>query len=238
MIQIAVIEDHFDDYMRLNHALEDFFSKREETYHLKHYTDAVSFLEEFQSQFDLIFLDIDLPKMNGIKAAKKIREKDPIVSLVFLTNLAQYAIHGYEVNAVDYLLKPLNIYSFHLKMPKVISQIKHNSKEKISIVTKNAIQQFFISDIYYVEIISHTLYYHTERGTFTTHDSLQNAESMLAPYHFHRCNNCYLVNLIHVTSIVDNTVIVGPHQLTISRPKKKTFINELTKFLGGQLTCI
>lgn len=238
MIQIAVIEDHVEDYMRLHQALEEFFQKREETYYLRYYRDAVTFLAEYQSQYDLIFLDIDLPELNGMSAARKIREKDSIVTIVFLTNLSQYAIHGYEVNAADYLLKPLNKYSFHLKMPKVLSQIKNNCKEKISVVTKNSIQQFLISDIYYVEIVSHTLHYHTERGTFSTRGSMQNAESLLTPYHFRRCNNCYLVNLMHVTSIVDNTVLVGPHSLAISRPKKKSFINELTKFLGGELTCM
>ena len=233
MIQIAVVEDSAEDFSLLKLALTDFFTQRNSQYRITHYEDAETFLHAYQSQFDLLFLDIDLPGMDGIKAAKELRKADVSVPLVFLTNLSRFAINGYEVNAADYLLKPIDAYSLALKMPKVLRMIENNVDKAITVITKNSVHRFAVSQILYVEVAAHQLSFHTELGVYTSRGSMKEIEGILDRHHFRRCNNCYLVNLAHVTGIQDNSVLVGGQELAISRPKKKYFLNELTNFLGG-----
>ena len=174
-----------------------------------------------------------MPQLNGMEAAKQLRQLDRSVSIVFLTKLAQFAINGYEVNALDYILKPVNKYSFSLKMKKVLSYIKKNNTKEITIMSKNDIYHFHTTDIFYIEILSHQLVYHTQKGIFSIRGTMTEAETKLSPYNFKRCNNCYLVNLQHVTGIQGNKVLINDSFLQISRSRKKDFITAVTNYLGG-----
>lgn len=232
-MQIAVVEDNAADFEQLRAALAELFRQRQTPCHITRYADAETFLAEYRRQYDLLFLDIELPGMNGMDAARKLRESDPDVALVFLTNLARFAINGYEVDAADYLLKPVDAYSLALKLPKVLRRIEQSRNRSIPIVTRTGVQCLNAADLFYVEVAAHQLTFHTRQGVYTSRGSMKEIEQMLERQHFHRCNNCYLVNLMHVSGIRDNTVQVGGETLTISRPKKKEFIQALTDFLGG-----
>lgn len=235
MTQIAVIEDDYPDFQHLAKICQQYFEKTKEPYEITHYRNAEDFLNSYHLQFQLIFMDIELPNTNGMTAAHKLRALDPDVVLVFLTNLSQYAVSGYEVNAVDYILKPISYYAFSLKMPRIMQYVYKNTKHNLLISLKDSSVMVAVSDIYYVEIVSHKLIYHTVFENISVRGSLHETESLLAPYHFRRCNNCYLVNLKHVKGIFSNEVQVGPDRLAISRPRKKAFINDLTNYNGGTL---
>ena len=120
MIRIAIVEDDQSADDQLTACLEKLSLQSKEVFDLSHYPDAQQFLFAFHSQFDLIFMDIEMPNMDGLSAARRMREIDSNVALVFVTNLARYAINGYEVSALDYILKPLDYDAFYLKMQKVL----------------------------------------------------------------------------------------------------------------------
>ena len=235
MIEIALIENDKEDEDRFNKIVNDYFRSINEACNITVYGSSEAFLDAYNGQFQIVFMDIELPGMNGMDAAKKLREKDEGVLLIFLTNLAHYAIAGYEVNAADYILKPLKADAFRLKIPKVLAIIKQNHQKKLTVMTKGDVHTFTTDDLYYVEVLSHRLYYHTKKGVFDVRGTISDAERELFNYDFRRCNNSLLVNLKHVSSIEGNNAKVGPDLLPISRPKKKTFVNELTNYLGGQL---
>ncbi|MCR5515497.1 MAG: LytTR family DNA-binding domain-containing protein [Lachnospira sp.] len=235
MLNIALVENDSDDAKTFCEIAGEFFSQNNEQYKINVYTSAEVFLHNYSHQYQMIFMDIELDGMNGMDAAHKLREIDTDVLLIFLTNLAHYAIAGYEVNAADYILKPLSANAFSLKMPKVMAIIKQQSKKTITVLSKGEMHTFTTDELYFVEILSHRLYYHTVSGVYDSRGTISDAEEDLYPYHFRRCNNSYLVNLKFVSSIEGNDVKVGPNVLPISRPKKKIFINELTNYLGGQL---
>ncbi len=233
MISVAVVEDQVNDFLQLKQTLTFFFETEKIEFSLIHYKDALYLLNNYHSQFHLIFMDIDLPKINGMEAAKQLRKRDRTVNIVFLTKLIQFAINGYEVNALDYILKPVNQYSFSLKMKKVLSYIKKNNCKEITIMVKNAIYHFYTTDIFYIEIISHQLIYHTQKGNFSIRGTMTEAETLFSSYNFKRCNNCYLVNLMYVTGIQGNKVLINSSLLQISRSRKKEFITAITNYLGG-----
>ena len=122
-----------------------------------------------------------------------------------------------------------------LKMPKVLAQIHQQAKKSITVLSKGQMHTFSTDELYYVEVLSHRLYYHTVTGVYDIRGAISDVETSLYKYDFRRCNNSYLVNLRFVTGIDGNDVKVGPNTLPISRPRKKEFINELTNYLGGQL---
>ena len=133
------------------------------------------------------------------------------------------------------MLKPVDASALALKMPKVLKHIKDGSSLEIHLNTKNSLQRLQVTEIRYVEVVSHQLCYHTSRGDFYVWGTMRDAEEQLQPHHFYRCNQGYLVNLAHVSCIEGNDVRVGSDLLPISRPRKKAFINALTNYLGGML---
>ena len=236
MIKIEILEDSDADYTRICKAWDRFSKEENLSYQITHYKDSTSLLEQFHSQFDLVFLDIEVPGKNGMETAQEIRKIDNLTILVFLTNFSKYAVNGYEVNAADYMLKPLDYYSFALKMHKILHMLYQNIEKEITIMTKGLLHRFSINELFYVEINNHDLIYHLDDETISTRGSLSEVEKSLPKNSFSRCNNCYLVNLKHVTKIKDNTVWIGKNELTISRPKKKMFLNDLTNYIGGKLS--
>lgn len=235
MLNIALVENENIDAELFTDIASEYFIDAKEEFHIDIFTAGEEFLTAYQGQYQIVFMDIELDGINGMDTARKLRERDNNVILIFLTNLAHYAIAGYEVNATDYILKPLQANAFRLKMPKVLAQIHQQAKKNITVLSKGQMHTFSTDELYYVEVLSHRLYYHTISGVYDVRGTITDAETSLYKYDFRRCNNSYLVNLRFVTGIDGHELKVGPSTLPISRPRKKDFINELTNYLGGQL---
>ena len=167
------------------------------------------------------------------KDADRIRQDDKEVLLMFITNMAQYALHGYEVEAIDYVIKPLGYQEFALKMKKAMRYMGRHEKKQMMLQTTDGIQPVAIEDILYVEVIRHYLQYHTTGQVYEVRGAMKEAEEELERYHFVRCNQSYLVNLAKVACLHGNTVTVGSDQLPISRNKKTAFVDALTRYIGG-----
>ena len=225
MINIALIDDNLND---LDSHIE---------VNITTYNDSTLFLNENNFKYDLIFLDIEMPKINGISLAKRIREKDSNVGLVFITNMAQYAINGYEVSAIDYILKPLDYYDFALKFNKIINFVKRNISNYIYLKSvENNLIKVDVNEIIYVEIFSHYLIYHLENREIKVRGTISEAENNLSNYYFSRISKSFLINLKHVINIkLDNVLLTGNIELIISRLRKKDFLEAFYKYLGGGL---
>ena len=152
---------------------------------------------------------------------------------MFITNMSQYALHGYDVEAIDYVIKPLGYQEFALKMKKAMRYMGRHEKKQMMLQTTDGIQPVAIEDILYVEVIRHYLQYHTTGQVYEVRGAMKEAEEELERYHFVRCNQSYLVNLAKVACLHGNTVTVGSDQLPISRNKKTAFVDALTRYIGG-----
>ena len=122
---------------------------------------------------------------------------------------------------------------FQLKMQKAVRHIEKNGSGAISVALKGQqLVRIPLTDLLYIEVQGHYLLYHTETSVYEARGSLRELEEKLISHHFLRCNNCDLVNLRHIRSVEDNVVLVGEDRLPISRPKKKSFLDGLTEYLG------
>ena len=195
--------------------------------------DAIDCCRE--QSFDIIFLDIEMPTLGGMPTAERIRLLDPDVVLIFVTNMAQYAIRGYEVDALDFVLKPVSYYQFSTKLDRALQRICRRRGGQITLQVGGGVQLLATDDILYLETRDRLLHYHTTTGTWSVRGSLLKAEKDLTAYHFARCNQCYLVNLRHVRGVQDDFVQVGEERLEISRRQRAAFLAAVAAYVGGAL---
>ncbi len=232
MINIAIVED---DKSALD-VLKGFLLKFEEANNLQFsitsFNNGLDLLDEYPS-YDLLFMDIELPFINGMDVCRKVRKIDQKVNIVFVTNMANYAATGYEVDAVAFMVKPITYYNFENIVKKVLRNIDKADKNGIAIRTNNEIKKVLIDDLLYVEVSNHNLFYHTFEGTYSSRQSLSQVEENLSKHYFAKCNNCYLVNLKYVSNISGNDVELKDKSiLQISRSKKKNFVDAFLTYIG------
>ncbi|MDO4648442.1 MAG: LytTR family DNA-binding domain-containing protein, partial [Eubacteriales bacterium] len=213
--------------------LDQFFSNSDTDYQVTEYTDGKDLLTDHPA-YDIIFLDVEMEHSNGIDVARTIREKDQDTTLIFISQMAKYAVDGYKVDAFDYVVKPVDYYSFELKLKKALHYRSQHKTHKIRITSAGKTLELSTSDILYAEVFDHELVYHTLSGRFSTRNSLENALAQLEQYHFCQCNRYCIVNLKHVTLIQNNEVVVGSTSIQLSKRKKKDFVNSLLLYFGGK----
>lgn len=234
MIRTAIIEDNPVDARELSQLLQRYTSENGDVFQVTLYESADSFLAQYQP-YDLIFMDIELPGQNGMDAARRLRQKDTLATLIFITNMAQYALHGYEVDALDFILKPVQYATLSMKLKKALRNIRTHSDIQLSLMTTSGFVRISASEMLYVEVRKHYLTYYTETDAYTARGAMKSAEQELNPLHFVRCNNCYLVNLRHVRAVQGNDIVVGTVSLQMSRSRRADFLRQLADYLGGSL---
>ena len=186
----------------------------------------------YKGGYDLILIDIEMTFLDGMSAAKEIRRADPEVLIIFITNSPQYAIKGYAVQALDYILKPLSYYAFCQRMNHVRELLGRRQKHFLTVPCAGGVQKLDVSDIYYVEICDHDLLFHTKQGEVHSTGSMREVEQKLPPENFFRSSKAYLVNLEHVDGIQDEDAIVNGERVQISRAKRKAFLAALNHYMG------
>lgn len=234
-MHIAIVEDETVVAAQLQEYITRFAKESEKNIEMSHYSSGVEFLNRFKGQFDIILMDIVMPGIDGMETARRLRQIDPQVTLLFLTNMAQYAVSGYEVEAADYILKPVSYFVFSQRLARAISRLDRQGKHYLMITCKTGARKVEIESIYYVESQGHNLLYHTSGGIYTVLGTIRNVEDKLSPFHFFRCNKGILVSLAHVDGIDDGCAIVAGEHVPISRARRNSFMEALTDFIGGGL---
>ena len=116
MLRVAIVEDSPRDAEQLTNCLRRFCSKHGTEIEIERYENALLFLQGYKGDFEIVFMDIDMPMMSGTEAARSLRRVDPHVLLIFVTALARFALNGYEVDAYDFIVKPVQENFFEAKM--------------------------------------------------------------------------------------------------------------------------
>ena len=198
-IRIGVVEDDPASCQLVLDYLNRYQQENDEQFTVSVFDDGARIVEKYTPVYDILLLDIEMSEMDGMAAARRIRERDDKVVIVFITAAPQYAISGYEVRALSYLLKPLPWFAFSQELKKSIDMVRRNGDDSMLIETSNGQMRLNLADILYLESIRHTIVIHTLEGKLSINGTLKDMEAKLADHHFFRSNSCYLVNLKHVT---------------------------------------
>lgn len=236
MIRVAIVEDEAAVRDQLMGYVQRYMRQYDAQIEVTMFTDGVEILEEYRPVYDIIFLDVEMQHLDGMETASRIRALDSDVLLIFITNMAQYAIKGYEVDALDYVLKPVSYGAFCTKLSRAIQRVQRRKGGQVALqLSGGGMQLLDTGDILYLETRNRMLYYHTAAQEYAVRGSLAGAEKQLAAYHFARCNQCYLVNLQYVRGVENDFVQVGDARLEISRRQKAAFMTVVASYLGGVL---
>ena len=230
--RIAIVEDEAKSVEKLKRYLKRFSEEKGIQFKCNVFADGVDFISDYSADYDVVLMDIEMPHMNGLEAAKRLRALDAEVCLIFVTNLASYAIEGYAVNALDFLVKPVEYQNFAMKLQKAVNIRSRVQKKEVVLSTGSGKHRFRLEDIYYIEVIDHDLKYHTTDGEYGERCPIATREEQFSPYDFARVSKSFLVNLRYVDAIQGNDVIVNGDRLPIGRTKKKEFLQKLTEYLG------
>ena len=232
MYRIAVVDDLPQERSRLEDYLQRFARERKLTVSVDSFVGGESFLAAFEHNYDIVLLDIEMQGIDGMETARRLREKDEKVCLLFVTHLANFAVEGYSVHALDFLVKPVSYENFGMKMERAFTAAERARKKEILIATTQGERRVRIDELYYVEVMNHTLLYHTKEGVLSMRGSIRDCEERLSPYDFARCNKSYLVNMNYVTEIRRSEIRVGGDLLPIGSSRRQEFLRQLTEFMG------
>lgn len=155
MINVAIVEDEQEAVEYLSDCLHRYGEKTGETFSFTHFPEPITFLEKYKPVYDLVFMDIRMPMMDGMQAAKKLREADTSVLLVFVTRMGDYAIQGYDVGATAFIKKPISYFDFEMKMKRIIFNIRQRDSQVITIVSGTAVHRLHVRDLMYIEVSGH-----------------------------------------------------------------------------------
>ena len=232
MISIAIVEDEDSCAKQMEEYLARFAAESGEEFETVRFCDGDEILENYRAQYDIILMDVQMKFKDGMTAAEEIRKVDPEVVIIFITNMAQYAIRGYAVDALDYVLKPVSYFAFSQRLERAIDRMKKRARRYMTIAIRGGARKLDISRILYVESQGHTLLYHTAAGVYYSTGTMKEIEARLEGLHFFRGNNGYLINLEHVDGVQDGSALVHGEQLQLSRPRRAAFMEALTNYLG------
>lgn len=235
MVRVAIVEDDPNYIRQLQEYLERYGRESGESAEVSVFQDGDEIVEGYRPRFDVILMDVEMRFMDGMTAAREIRKVDPEVVIIFITNMTQYAIQGYEVDALDYVLKPVSYFAFSQRLDRAITRMKRRERQYITVPVRGGMRKLDISHIYYVESWNHDLTFHTREGDFTAGMTMRQAEEQLGTHHFFRGNNSYLINLEHVDGVQDGCAVVKGQALKLSRPRKNAFLEALSDYMGEVL---
>lgn len=230
---IAIIDDSMADANLLTQYLNQYSEETGEQFNIDYYEASIDFLEEFHNQYDVLFLDIEMPGSDGLTVAREIRLKDNSVAIVFVTNMAQFAIEGYKVNAVDFMVKPVGYFVFTDTLKKAINSVAVRPEISILINDYEGLYKISSNEIVYVEKSQDKVIFHTSTRNYIERNTIKAIKEKLDNKVFGECSSGILVNYEKVRCITKDEVDVGLTKLPISRRQKKQFTEDYIKYVGG-----
>lgn len=233
MIRLALVEDDSVYRSRLREYIEKYSAASGEKFAVTEFSDGDEIALGYKAVYDIILMDIEMKFMDGMMAAEEIRKVDTEVIIIFITNSPQYAIKGYAVDALDYVLKPVSYYAFSQRLSRAIERVARRARHYLQINAHGTAHKLDTSSIYWVESNAHDLVYHTVEGELTAPGSMTELEQKLAQDSYFRVNKGCLVNLEHVDQMDGEDAVVHGDRVPLARARRKAFLDALNDYING-----
>lgn len=195
MLLIAVCDDIPIECADIAKQIETILKQSNTDFMIKKFFGGLELIQSRES-FDIIFLDIKMPNINGMELAKRIRKQGRQSLIIFITSASEYVFDAFDVEAFQYLLKPIQTDKLKNVLEKATKKMQIDANIDFLMISANRqIQKVFLKDILYIESIGRIAKIHCNNGTLETYEQIGILEDKLSDKFFFRCHKCFLVNL-------------------------------------------
>lgn len=231
MIRISVIDDEIEEALGIREMVRHALEQRHEPAEISVHQDAQAFLDAYAAgQSDVILLDIQMPRMDGMTCAERIRERDASVILIFITSMIQYAVQGYRVEAMDYIVKPVTPALLEHSLSRALKRL--GRRKTLIVRADDGMRSLEADELLYAEALNHHVILHTAAGEIRCTQTLASIEAQLEGYGFFRCHAAFLINMKRVQHIDGNDLYMAGKAIPISKHRRRAFLQELTAYWG------
>lgn len=232
MINIGICEDELHYRVNIKDMLGDILSTYSINYKIYEFSSGEELLSNYPKDLDILIMDIQMKIINGMDTARKIREFDQNLEIIFMTSFSEFMQEGYEVKAYRYILKPISERKISRNILPCINEIMKKKNNYLTINVKNYVDRIKIDSIVYIETDRPNILIYTNDNKYTTKMSISKIDKILREHGFFRCHNSYIVNLKLVESMNSNTLKIGEKYIPISKYRVKELKLALTNILG------
>ncbi len=231
MIRIAICDDekHMSDHIRA--MASDFFRKKNREIHFRIFLSGEELLS-YDGQIDILFLDIQMKGMDGLETARKLREGQFRGFLIFITVLKEMVFQSFEVQAYDYLVKPVDEKQFGKTMERLFASMQNNNEDSLLVQKGYEGRIIREEEIVFCEVIDRKIYLNLTSGEVVDYyERIENLESKLGS-HFFRCHRSYLINLKHLKGYKNGTACMdNGKEIPVSRLRSKEFSGVVLQYM-------
>ncbi len=235
MINIGICEDELHYRVNIKDMLGDILSTYSINYKIYEFSSGEELLNNYPKDLDILIMDIQMKIINGMDTARKIREFDQNLEIIFMTSFSEFMQEGYEVKAYRYILKPISERKISRNILPCINEIMKKKNNYLTINVKNYVDRIKIDSIVYIETDRPNILIYTNDNKYTTKISISKIDKILREHGFFRCHNSYIVNLKLVQSMNSNTLKIGEKYIPINKYRVKELKLALTNILGDIL---
>ncbi len=236
MLHIAICDDEKDFVTHLTKLLKQYACETDEEIKVSAFYDGMELIDGYDTTIDLIFLDIQMKLVDGLRTAERIRQMDEKVGIIFLTTLTQCALEGYKYQAANYIIKPMKYVRLKAELEQWRKRSQRHDRPAIVVANDFGKYKIFLNTLQYVETFNRNLLLHTEQENIICYRSMKELEQELAAHGFVRCHTSYIVNLFFVKGVnkLEITLVTG-ETIPISQPRRKQFMEQLAEYWGDLL---
>lgn len=238
MLSIAVCDDEVIECCNMAKRIKEIMEEMKIPCIIRQFRSGGELLQALES-FDIVFLDIIMQDLDGMKTAQAFRKKASDKILIFVSSSREYVFEAYDVEAFQYLLKPVDDRKLKNVLQKSIVKTQSRSQEFIIVSRERQKKKLFLDDIYYFEIKGRIVDAHGPEGIFTYYEQIGELENKIRDKGFFRCHKSYLINLKYVDGYSRKEVVLeNGEKIVIAKRRYDEFVQEMLKVMrknGGIL---
>lgn len=235
MISIAMCDDEKIFLSTLKEYYEAYKAKRNIELQLTQFSSGEDLISNYRLDFNIIFLDISMTGMDGIATARKIREFDTKVIIIFVTSLIKYGLVGYSLGAFNYIIKPVSYKKFEAEMDKAVAACQDIEQHYVTLKNTEGLFKLYVNDIKYIDTYNRRTMVHTKSRDIICFYNMKELESRLGMFGFIRCHSGYIVSVNYIESVEKMTItLTTGEQIPISQQKRKEVMKSIATYFGEE----